>query len=185
MFRKAIPNENKENLKTIVNLMYEVLEISKDDFKHDSKQKVIAGLKYFFKLKANRWSYQFCYVKVIDNKVGGIAQIWDAKESQKIQNNSEKLWKKYFGREFIKVNEVSDGELYLYALSIDPHYQGQGIGKEFLTFVINMAKERKIPKIILYVEVEKPLVIKLYQKFGFKISDLNQGLLKMIWKSEL
>lgn len=95
---------------------------------------------------------------------------------------TEKEWLKAFETDeiyFIEADGASVGELsyeikspahaYFSGLVVDPTFQGRGVG----TKAIQLALERlaAIPKIDLVTHPENEAAIKIYQSFGFKITE--------------
>jgi len=62
-----------------------------------------------------------------------------------------------------------EGDMNLYKLMIDKHYQGKGYGKESLILVMDIIrKETKNKEVWLSLHPNNTVAIKLYNKFGFK-----------------
>lgn len=62
--------------------------------------------------------------------------------------------------------------------AVHPEWQGTGIGKKILGFLISKARKRKATRIQLMVESDNPKAIRLYSKFGFA----KEGLLRHFMK---
>ena len=62
----------------------------------------------------------------------------------------------------------NDVEYELVKMTVDPAYQGRGIGKILLEKCISEAKLRKAKKIFLYSNSKLQTALKLYSKYGFK-----------------
>jgi ribosomal protein S18 acetylase RimI-like enzyme len=58
---------------------------------------------------------------------------------------------------------------------VHPEYRGKGVGKNFLLFLHEQAKEKGAEKIRLKVYPENSLAIRLYEKFGYVFSGKEQG----------
>jgi len=58
-------------------------------------------------------------------------------------------------------------------LFIDEKYRGKGIGKDLMSFAIDLAKKLKIETLFLTCEPNREVANKLYQKLGFKVKDTN------------
>ena len=58
--------------------------------------------------------------------------------------------------------------IYLVQIQVEPRYQGQGYGNQFLQYLVDKSDELKCE---MYLEVlKKNPARKLYEKFGFKIT---------------
>lgn len=53
-------------------------------------------------------------------------------------------------------------------LGIDKQFQGQGLSKKLMEYVIDITNELKYPRITLEVRVSNNKAISLYQQYGFK-----------------
>ena len=60
-------------------------------------------------------------------------------------------------------------------ISVNPDFQGQGIGNILMTELISDAKENNIEKIHLTVDKENITAQKLYEKFKFKKIELSEN----------
>lgn len=58
-------------------------------------------------------------------------------------------------------------------VSTHPDYLGQGVAKNLINYIINLARERNYYKIILDCSKE---LIDFYKKFGFSVSEENMRL---------
>ncbi len=68
--------------------------------------------------------------------------------------------------------KINTDELFLNKLYVHSNQRGQGIGKQAMQFLIQLAKQKKVPKISLRVNKYNTNSIAAYHKFGFEtISD--------------
>ncbi len=67
----------------------------------------------------------------------------------------------------IKVTE-NENSLFISKLYLDSSVRGKGFGRYTFNYVLTIAKELNLSKIILNVSQKNPTV-KIYEKFGFKI----------------
>lgn len=79
-----------------------------------------------------------------------------------IQSNQQDIGFTHF---FIQ----NDG-LFLSKIYILENFQGNGIGKEVLNYIVAKTKELNLNKIVLRVNKNNKKAITAYQKFGFKIT---------------
>ncbi len=78
---------------------------------------------------------------------------------------------KIFGYGILK-KEKENG--LIFSLAVLPERQNQGIGKEILRKLIELAKEKKLKKIYLHTAERNFKAIAFYQKFGFNIIKLKE-----------
>ncbi|RZK04951.1 MAG: GNAT family N-acetyltransferase, partial [Flavobacterium sp.] len=64
--------------------------------------------------------------------------------------------------------ESEAGEFYIDTLSVDPKFQGKGIGRNLIETVIEKAKSLGFKKVGLLVSTSNPNAKRLYEKIGFK-----------------
>ncbi len=75
------------------------------------------------------------------------------------------------GSECIKWSEESDNVLYIDRLGVNVDYAGKGIGSMLLRDALNVARDKNVKFLRLFVvDYNKP-AIRLYEKFGFKKCD--------------
>ena len=65
-------------------------------------------------------------------------------------------------------------------LAVSKKYQGKGIAGKLIQKVISRAKTKKIKKLFLDVKEDNFTAIKLYSKYGFKVSSVNKKKFKGI-----
>ena len=70
--------------------------------------------------------------------------------------------------------DQENGNIWL-GISVNPDFQGQGIGNILMTELISDAKENNIEKIHLTVDKENIPAQKLYEKFKFKKIELSEN----------
>lgn len=71
--------------------------------------------------------------------------------------------------------DQENGNIWL-GISVNPDFQGQGIGNILMTELISDAKENNIEKIHLTVDKENITAQKLYEKFKFKKIELSENI---------
>jgi len=65
------------------------------------------------------------------------------------------------------VISVAAGESHILNISIDPGYQNKGIGKQFIEYLIDIAKSKRASVIMLEVRPSNTLAISCYNAAGF------------------
>lgn len=72
--------------------------------------------------------------------------------------------------------ETASGTRYplVHWVAIKPEYQGKGLSKPLTSKVLSLLQELEYhPSIVLHTQTWSHIAIRLYEKFGFKISDKN------------
>ena len=67
---------------------------------------------------------------------------------------------------YMRERHLKGPHYYLFAIAVDPAFQGRGIGKALLAELHERADARKMP---CYLETEKPLNVKLYESVGYRV----------------
>lgn len=65
------------------------------------------------------------------------------------------------------VISIAAGESHILNISVDNQYQGQGIGKRFIEFLVDIAKSKKVSTILLEVRPSNVQAINCYNATGF------------------
>jgi len=86
----------------------------------------------------------------------------------------------YFNAKRVGVLRLSfgDSNCYIRDVQIEPEYQGLGIGKQCLSYIVEYANTRNDIWIKLRVFAENP-ASNLYRRFGFKVLAESNGLIEM------
>ena len=86
----------------------------------------------------------------------------------------------YFNTKRVGVLRLSfgDSNCYIRDVQIEPEYQGLGIGKQCLSYIVEYANTRNDIWLKLRVFSENP-ASNLYTRFGFKVLAESNGLLEM------
>ncbi|MBP9721694.1 MAG: ribosomal protein S18-alanine N-acetyltransferase [Gammaproteobacteria bacterium] len=67
------------------------------------------------------------------------------------------------------------GEAHLFNIAVDPAFQNQGVGKVFLSFLLDQMRFKKAQKVIMEVRVTNTVARDLYKNFGFKELSIRKG----------
>lgn len=82
-----------------------------------------------------------------------------------------KMGKDYVGYAHLDYDEETN-DIWL-GIAIAENYRNLGLGKELIRFLIDYAKAAQIKFIKLAVDFDNAVAIMLYEKFGFKLIDIN------------
>jgi len=71
------------------------------------------------------------------------------------------------------------GDLYIRYISINPKFQGKGIGSLLYRKLIEKAKQNGIDRIKALINIDNPNSIKLHGKIGFELKDRKEAVLQI------
>lgn len=126
-----------------------------------------------------------------DNEILGILvsfsmddiTLWEElKVYSKILNFFDLL--KYLFKETLVDGMLTDsfatGDYYLCNVAVDHSYRGQGIGKYIMENALELADGTSCERVVLKVTLKNEKALKLYKRFGFKVTSKNiaDGFLK-------
>jgi ribosomal protein S18 acetylase RimI-like enzyme len=100
-------------------------------------------------------------------------------EKSKIDLNTGYLLIKIMNLNFLKIfpnllksfnvlGKIDKEDYYISNIAIYQEYRGIGLGTKLLNFIEDLAKNRKLKRIVLEVEKKNLNAIKVYENFGFK-----------------
>lgn len=81
--------------------------------------------------------------------------------------------------------KISENIIELKNIAVDEKYQGQGIGERLILDAINRAKTNKAKRIEVGTGNSSLSQLALYQKCGFKITDIDKGFFTRNYKEEI
>ncbi len=126
--------------------------------------------EYLFQEKLNQYSYQFTLVYDEDGKVKGSVTGYDGAFLENYRNNVlNYIEQKYNVTNLNLDNESNPNEFYIDTLSVNPNFQGSGIGMKLIEAITEKAKNENHKKIGLLVAEKNPNAKKLYLRLGFKL----------------
>lgn len=125
----------------------------------------LVGLTELVQNTSNRHSYQNTYVVEVDECIVGIIVLYDGLTGK---NLDALLARKHN----IQIDvEAHEDEFYIDTISVRTSARGKGIGTMLLKFAEEKAKEAGYSKLSLNVEIEKTNAQKLYERFGFVVTE--------------
>ena len=137
---------------------------------NDNQNEALQLFEHFVSLVGNQYSYENTFVYFIDNKVVGAVNAYDGAEIEELRKPFLRyLNETYHNGSFTMETESEAGEFYIDTLSVNPNYQGKGIGKALLTAAKNWAVDLGHQKIGLLVDLENAGAKRLYQSVGFEV----------------
>lgn len=123
----------------------------------------------FIRLKDNQYSLNHILVYELAGKVVGEINAYDGSKIEELRRPFfDYLIEHYHPNGFTMEKESQGGEFYIDTLSVNPTYQGKGIGKHLINSAIAWAKELGHQKIGLLVNLENRDAKRLYENLGFR-----------------
>ncbi|MBC6111934.1 GNAT family N-acetyltransferase [Pedobacter fastidiosus] len=172
MIRKAKPEDTKAVAPLIIQAMGELANKFSNTTDAD---KTLALFEYFFKQKNNQYSYEHTLVYEGDGIVLGSLNAYDGAKLIELRKNFLDYLAIHNNlNDFQPEDETGSGEFYLDTISVNPHAQGKGIGKQLIDAGIEWAKKLSHNKVGLLVEVDNEKALKLYQTKGFQIQNKKE-----------
>ncbi|MGE7877852.1 GNAT family N-acetyltransferase [Peribacillus muralis] len=164
--RKATPEDAS---KASVLIRLAIKEIAEALTGETDEEKILTILAGFFKKSGNRISYENTFVSVHDGEVSGLIITYHGKDAQELDAPIvEQLRRKLNDPNITIDKEAEVDDLYLDTISVDPNYQGKGIGSALIQYVEEYAKQKGYPRVSLVVENENEGASRLYNKLGYK-----------------
>lgn len=120
------------------------------------------------KMPDNQYSYEHCYVAVLDEQVAGAVLIYDGSRLVALREPVKKLIESRFGGVFNPEDETAAGEFYIDSLGVFPSMQGKQVGSQILQYLITEYTS-KGQVLGLLVDKENPGAKKLYLRLGFRV----------------
>lgn len=124
-------------------------------------------LKQFVLMDGNQYSLGNTFVYELDEKVVGSINAYDGGAIEQLRKPFfDYIRNAYHDGVFDMEVESEAGEYYIDTLAVNPSYQGKGIGKDLIQYVIDHAKKSDFDTVGLLVS--NPDAKRLYEKLGFK-----------------
>ncbi|HQJ56263.1 MAG TPA: GNAT family N-acetyltransferase [Caldisericia bacterium] len=136
-------------------------------------------LKNLYSKKENQFSYEFTNFIEVQNKICGMLLSYSYDDKKKVELNTGRFLLKIMKIDFLKIfpnllksffvlEKLDKGDYYISNIATYPSFRGMGLGTKLLTFSEDVAKNRKMKRLVLEVEKENKNAIKVYENFGFK-----------------
>lgn len=131
-------------------------------------------LTYYVQSENNRLSYHNCLVKVHEEQVVGVIIAYHVSELAKLDQEMLEIISRNTKMEAKVDKEAEEGDYYIDTVSVNPAYQGLGIGTELLKGLLAHAKTIGVERVSLNVDQDKPAARRLYEKVGFEYEKVQQ-----------
>lgn len=123
----------------------------------------------FFKQKRNQYSFEHTLVYEESDQVAGTLTAYDGGALKALRAPFLKhIEEEYSIENFHLEEETEVGELYIDTVSVNPHFQGLGIGTKLIKACFEKAEQLNYDRVGLIVDLENPQAQKLYERLDFK-----------------
>lgn len=137
--------------------------------KSSDVEKAIPVFDYFFRQKANQYSYENTLVFEENGEIIGSITGYDGSKLEELRTPFLDHLLNEFEFDQIPEDETEAGEFYIDTVSVSKNHHGKGIGRKLIEAMIQNAKEKGFNKVGLLVDVGNPSAKKLYERIGFKV----------------
>lgn len=131
-------------------------------------------LTYYVQSENNRLSYHNCLVKVHEEQVIGVIIAYHVSELAKLDQEMLEIISRNTKKDAKVDQEAEEGDYYIDTVSVNPAYQGLGIGTELLNGLLEHATTIGVKRVSLNVDQDKPAARRLYEKIGFGYEKVQQ-----------
>lgn len=166
LIRKAKPEESRAIASCILLAMEEIVY---SFIGEKSEKKAIDFLDSLIQEEGNQYSYENCWVVMIDNQIVAAANVYNGAQLSALKEPVAERIHTMFNKDFNPEAETQAGEFYIDCVGVHPSQQGQGIGTKFLQFLIEDFVHQRNETLGLLVDKDNPNAKKLYLKLGFDI----------------
>ena len=158
------------------------MQSANDYFNYIYTQKAPQVMKNLYLRENAIFSYNFCYVALIDNQVAGILITFDNNELYRSLGNFIWVILKTLGlprflpfvprllKSTFKVGNFAKQKYYLSNIAVSSQFQRQGLATQLLDLADGIAKQKGFAKIVLDVETKKNTAINLYRKNNYRFN---------------
>lgn len=165
MIRKALKEDANAIAKLVVAAMGDLAAIFRGSA---DASKILQLFESFVKQAGNQYSFENTLVYTIDEQVVGVINAYDGGNIDQLREPFLSYINENYHHNNFKIEVESEpGEFYIDTLSVNPDYQGKGIGKALLNAAKSWATALGHKKIGLLVDIENPAAMRLYERVGF------------------
>lgn len=166
MIRKSEPKDHQ----VVASLMIQAMEDWATAFTKSEDLTIAHSLfEKFFQQKGNQYSFENAWVALEGNEVIASITAYDGGKLRKFRQPFLDYVNQKFGYDVALEDETESGEFYIDTIGVLPSFQGKGIGRKLIEFIVSVAEEMEFDQVGLLVDVENPAAKRLYEKIGFQV----------------
>lgn len=136
------------------------------------------ALATWFVLPGNRFSYEYCWLAIVDGEIAGLLLIFRGDELPKLEGGLVRgIFNIYRSLQIFGMvwrllilshtDEANRNEFLIAHLAVAPKFQQKGVATFLLKKAELEARQNKLSRLVLEVEIDNFPAESLYQKFGF------------------
>lgn len=167
IIRPALPTDSKKIAPLIVNA---IGDIANHLTAQQKPAAVLEKIEEMVRGESTRHSYRYTYVATIDDHIAGILVLYQGTEAEALDHYLMAHLKQ-LGHERLIEPEAHLDEWYIDTVSVDPAYQGRGIGSKIFEYAEEMVASTGGGKLSLNVDTDKEGAIRLYRRLGYSITE--------------
>lgn len=165
--RQARPDDSQAIAPLIVNAIGEIADHMTAE---NQPEKILQKLQAMIEGEHTRHSHRFTYVAEVDQSIAGILVLYHGKDAEALDRYLIDQLKQEGHARTIEPEAHLD-EWYIDTVSVDPAFQGQGIGSRLFEYAETIVAKNGGGKLALNVDLEKEGAIRLYHRLGFAITE--------------
>ncbi|SIS10551.1 Ribosomal protein S18 acetylase RimI [Peribacillus simplex] len=163
--RKATP-EDADKAAVLTRLA--IKEIAEVLTGETEEERILSVLADLFRKSGNRISYENTLVSEHDGQVSGLIIAYHGKDAESLDEPIVKQLRMKMKDPSVTLDKEAEmRDFYLDTVSVDPNFQGKGIGSALIQYVEEYAKHKGYPRISLVVENENEAANRLYSRLGY------------------
>ncbi|AQU80563.1 MULTISPECIES: GNAT family N-acetyltransferase [Planococcus] len=167
IIRQAQPDDAKKVAPLIINAIGDIAN-------HMTAQKepaaVLEKVEDMIRGENTRHSYRYTYVALVGGNIAGTLVLYHGNQAEALDRHLADQLKKQGHNRSIEPEAHTD-EWYIDTVSVDPSYQGQGIGSKLFQFAEELVSSQGGGKLSLNVDIDKDGAIRLYKRLGYSIAE--------------
>lgn len=167
IIKQARPEDAEKVAPLIINAIGEIAD-------HMTAQKepeaVLEKVEEMIRGEYTRHSHRYTYTATVDGEIAGALVIYHGNEAESLDRYLVEQLKKQ-GHDRTIEPEAHTDEWYIDTVSVDPKYQGQGIGSKLFEFAEELVSSQGGGKLSLNVDIDKEGAIRLYKRLGYSVSE--------------
>ncbi|MDQ0428002.1 ribosomal protein S18 acetylase RimI-like enzyme [Planomicrobium stackebrandtii] len=167
IIRQARPEDAEKAAPLIINA---IGDIANHMTAQQEPEAVLKKVEEMVRGEHTRHSYRSTYTAAANGDIAGILVLYHGNQAEDLDLYLIEQLKKQ-GHERTIEPEAHADEWYIDTVSVDPKYQGQGIGSKLFDFAEKLVAAQGGGKLSLNVDVDKEGAIRLYKRLGYSISE--------------
>ncbi len=167
MLRQALPEDGAAAAPLIVNA---IGDIANHMTAQEDPQLILDKITDMVRGTKTRHSHRFTYIAEFQDALAGVLVLYHGSEAEALDRFLyDELQKK--GHQRTIEPEAHLDEWYIDTVSVNVHFQGQGIGTALLRHAEKIVSASGGGKLALNVDIDKRDALRLYKRLGFSISE--------------